>query len=169
MAERDLAALWDAHCRYEFETRDLDATMASMVAEPYVNHVPTMTGGVGHDQLRRFYRRHFIGANPPDATLSLVSRTFCFTHDIEIDWMLPGVAPTGARVEIPLVAIVKFEGDKLAHEHIYWDQASVLVQVGLLDPAGLPIAGQETARKVLDKSLPSNSLMAAWGDGRAES
>jgi carboxymethylenebutenolidase len=157
MAERDLAALWDAHCRYEFETRDLDATMASMVAEPYVNHVPTMTGGVGHDQLRRFYRRHFIGANPPDTTLTLVSRTvgadslvdemiFSFTHTSEVDWMLPGVAPTGARVEIPLVAVVKFEGDKLAHEHIYWDQASVLAQVGLIDPAGLPTAGRETAR-----------------------
>ena len=115
MAERDLAALWDAHCRYEFETRDLDATMASMVAEPYVNHVPTMTGGVGHDQLRRFYRRHFIGANPPDTTLTLVSRTvgadslvdemiFSFTHTSEVDWMLPGVAPTGARVKIPLSA-----------------------------------------------------------------
>lgn len=179
MAERDLAALWDAHCRYEFETRDLDATMASMVAEPYVNHVPTMTGGVGHDQLRRFYRRHFIGANPVDTTLTLVSRTvgadslvdemlFSFTHTREVDWMLPGVAPTGARVSIPLVAIVKFEGDKLAHEHIYWDQASVLVQVGLLDPAGLPTAGQETAQKVLDKTLPSNTLMAAWTDGEDE-
>ncbi|HWD67477.1 MAG TPA: nuclear transport factor 2 family protein [Caulobacteraceae bacterium] len=173
MPERDLAALWDAHCRYEFETRDVDATMASMVAEPYVNHVPTMTGGVGHDPLRRFYRRHFIGANPPDTTLTPVSRTvganslvdemiFSFTHTSEVDWMLPGVAPTGARVEIPLVAIVKFEGDKLAHEHIYWDQASVLVQVGLLDPSGLPTAGQETARKVLDKTQPSNGLMTAW-------
>ncbi|HEY1416228.1 MAG TPA: nuclear transport factor 2 family protein [Caulobacteraceae bacterium] len=176
MADYDLAALWDAHCRSEFETRDLDATMASMVAEPYVNHVPTMTGGVGHEQLRRFYRHHFIGANPPDTTLTLISRTvgadslvdemlFSFTHTSEVDWMLPGVAPTGARVEIPLVAIVKFVGDKLAHEHIYWDQASVLVQVGLIDPAGLPTAGQETARKVLDKTLPSNELMAAWARG----
>jgi carboxymethylenebutenolidase len=79
--------------------------------------------------------------------------------------MLPGVAPTGRRVEIPLVAIVKFEGGKLAHEHIYWDQASVLAQIGALDPAGLPVAGLETAAKVLDKTLPSNTLMAAW-DGR---
>jgi carboxymethylenebutenolidase len=174
LSDHDLEALWDAHCRHEFETRDLDATMASMVAEPYVNHVPTMTGGVGHDQLRRFYKDHFIGANPPDTTLTLVSRTvgadslvdemlFAFTHTCEVDWMLPGVAPTGRRVEIPLVAIVKFEGDKLAHEHIYWDQASVLVQVGLIDPEGLPTAGQATARKVMDKTLPSNTLMAAWG------
>ena len=62
----DLVALWEAHCRYEFETRDVDATMATMVAKPYVNHVPTMTGGVGHDQLKRFYKYHFIGGNPPD-------------------------------------------------------------------------------------------------------
>ena len=167
MAEHDLAALWDAHCRYEFETRDVDATMASMVAEPYVNHVPTMTGGVGQGQLRRFYANHFIGQNPPDTTLTLVSRTvgqdslvdemiFSFTHTSEVDWMLPGVAPTGRRVEIPLVAIVKFEGGKLAHEHIYWDQASVLAQLGLIDPAKLPAVGAESAGKVLDPTRPSH-------------
>jgi carboxymethylenebutenolidase len=169
----DLAALWEAHCRYEFETRDVDATMATMVAAPYVNHVPTMTGGVGHDALKRFYKYHFIGGNPPDTALTPVSRTvgadqivdemiFSFTHTSEVDWMLPGVAPTGRKVEVPLVAIVKFVGDKVAYEHIYWDQASVLVQVGLLEPAGLPVAGAETARKVVDKSLPSNRLMARW-------
>jgi carboxymethylenebutenolidase len=169
----DLAALWEAHCRYEFETRDVDATMATMVAAPYVNHVPTMTGGVGHDALKRFYKYHFIGGNPPDTALVPVSRTigvdqivdemiFSFTHTSEVDWMLPGIAPTGRKVEVPLVAIVKFVGDKVAHEHIYWDQASVLVQVGLLEPAGLPVAGAETARKVVDKSLPSNRLMARW-------
>ncbi len=170
MADHDLVALWEEHCRHEFETRDLDATMATMVEEPYVNHVPTMTGGVGHDALRRFYRDHFIGRNPPDTELVPVSRTvgtdslvdemiFRFTHMSEVDWMLPGVPPTGRRVEVPLVAIVQFRGGKLVHEHIYWDQASVLVQVGLLDPAGLPVAGIETARKVLDKTLPSNALM----------
>jgi len=78
--------------------------------------------------------------------------------------MLPGVAPTGKRVEIPLVAIVKFRGDKLYHEHIYWDQASVLVQIGLLDAAGLPVAGVETARKLLDETVPSNELMRRWHD-----
>ena len=87
---------------------------------------------------------------------------FCFTHDIEIDWMLPGVKPTGKRVEIPLVAIIKFRGDKLYNEHIYWDQASVLVQVGLLDPTGLPVAGAETATKVVDAARPSNELMTRW-------
>ena len=173
MPEHDLVALWEEHCRHEFETRDVDATMATMVSEPYVNHIPTMTGGVGHDQLRRFYKHHFIGGNPPDTELAPVSRTvgadqvvdemiFRFTHTTEIDWMLPGVAPTGRRVEVPLIAIVRFVDGKVAHEHIYWDQASVLVQVGLLDPAGLPVAGVEAAQKVMDNSRPSNALMARW-------
>jgi carboxymethylenebutenolidase len=169
----DLVALWEAHCRCEFETRDVDATMATMVSAPYVNHVPTMTGGVGHDQLKRFYKYHFIGGNPPDTALTPISRTvgadqivdemlFSFTHTSEVDWMLPGIAPTGHKVEVPLVAIVKFVDGKVAHEHIYWDQASVLVQVGLLEPKGLPVAGAETARKVVDKSQPSNALMTRW-------
>lgn len=173
--EFDYSYLWDKHCEYEFGTRDVAATMATMVAEPYVNHIPTMTGGVGHKELSRFYQHHFVNSNPPDTRLVPLSRTvgatqivdellFCFTHTTEIDWMLPGVAPTGKYVEIPLVAIVKFRGDKLYHEHIYWDQASVLVQVGLLDPAGLPTAGRETAAKLLDETLPSNTLMARWQD-----
>lgn len=173
MPDHDLVALWEAHTRTEFETRDVDGTMATMVAQPYVNHIPTMTGGVGHDQLKRFYKYHFIGANPPDTSMKLISRTvgesslvdemlFSFTHTSEIDWMLPGVAPTGHKVEIPLVAIVQFSGDKLVHEHIYWDQASLLVQIGLLDPKGLPVAGAETAHKAMDKTLPSNMLMANW-------
>ena len=172
MPEPDLVALWEAHCRYEFETRDVDATMASMTPEPYVNHVPTMTGGVGHDQLKRFYKYHFIGGNPPDTELKPISRTvgqdqivdemlFSFTHTSVIDWMLPGIAPTGRPVEVALVAIVRFRDGKVAHEHIYWDQASVLVQIGLLDPALLPVAGIESARKVVDKTLPSNAMMAA--------
>jgi len=169
----DYSKLWDKHCEYEFATRDVAATMATMVAEPYVNHIPTMTGGVGNAMLTRFYQSHFVNSNPPDTTLIPISRTigatqivdemlFCFTHTCEIDWMLPGVAPTGKRVEIPLVAIVKFRGDKLYHEHIYWDQASVLVQIGKLDPQGLPVAGIETARKLLNETQPSNTLMAAW-------
>ena len=169
----DLNALWEAHCRHEFGERDVDATMKTMVREPYVNHIPTMTGGVGHDQLKRFYTHHFVNSNPEDTKLIPISRTvgadrivdemlFCFTHTREIDWMLPGIPPTGKYVEIPLVAIVSFRGDKLYNEHIYWDQASVLVQIGKLDRAGLPVAGIETARKLLDKTLPSNTLMRAW-------
>ncbi len=94
---------------------------------------------------------------------------FCFTHDIEIDWMLPGIAPTGKRVETPLVAIVKFQGDKLFNEHIYWDQASVLVQIGMLSPKGLPIAGIETGQKLLDENLPSNHLMSKWNESEGKS
>ena len=181
MSKPDLVALWEAHCRHEFETRDVDATMATMVASPYVNHIPTMAGGVGHDELKRFYKYHFIGRNPDDVTMTLVSRTvgtntlvdefiFSFTHTTTVDWMLPGIAPTGRKVDIPMVAVVHFQGDKLVHEHIYWDQASVLVQIGKLDPTGLPVAGAATAHKVLDRALPSNELLAAeWktSEGRA--
>nr|WP_294502686.1 nuclear transport factor 2 family protein [uncultured Rhodopila sp.] len=177
MADHDLVALWETHCRYEFETRDVDATMATMVDQPYVNHIPTMTGGVGQHDLRHFYANHFIGVNPPDFTLDPVSRTVGadrlvdefvarFTHTTEIDWMLPGVAPTGRAVSVPMVAIVQFQGDKLVHEHIYWDQASVLVQIGLLDPAGLPVVGGDEARKVVDRNLPSNALMGALWKGK---
>jgi carboxymethylenebutenolidase len=178
----DLSALWETHTMHEFGTRDVDATMKTMVAQPYVNHIPTLTGGVGHDQLKRFYQRHFIPTTPKDTRLVPISRTigadrlvdemlFCFTHDIEIDWMLPGIAPTGKYVEIPLVAIVNFRGDKLYHEHIYWDQASVLVQIGLLDPkkSGLPIAGAETARKLVDENYPSNMLMKNWASSEGKS
>ena len=175
----DLSALWEQHTYLEFGARDAEATMRTMVPEPYVNHIPTMTGGVGHDRLLRFYKYHFIPKTPKDTRLVPVSRTigtdrivdemlFCFTHDIEIDWMLPGVAPTGKYVEIPLVAIVHFRGDKLYNEHIYWDQASVLVQIGLLDSKLLPAAGIETARKVLDPSLPSNTLMARWAESEGQ-
>jgi len=171
----DLSALWEKHTELEFATRSAEATMTTMVAEPYVNHIPTMTGGVGHRDLLRFYKNHFIPKTPQDTKLVPISRTigadrivdemlFCFTHDIEIDWMLPGVPPTGKYVEIPLVAIVRFRGDKLYNEHIYWDQASVLVQIGLLDPASLPVAGVATAKKLVDETLPSNTLMARWAE-----
>ncbi|WP_101675978.1 dienelactone hydrolase family protein [Alloalcanivorax mobilis] len=175
----DLSALWEEHTRQEFEIRDVSATMATMVAEPYVNHIPTMTGGVGYRQLSRFYQHHFVHGNPDDMQLVPVSRTvgasqvvdefiLSFTHDREIDWLLPGVAPTGKKVEIPMLGVIKFRGAKLYHEHIYWDQASVLVQVGLLDPTGLPVAGVETARKLLDETLPSNELMARWQESEGK-
>jgi carboxymethylenebutenolidase len=175
----DLSALWDKHCEYEFGTRNVDDTMSTMVAEPYVNHIPTMTGGYGYKDLHRFYLNHFVHGNPADTRLVPISRTvgadrvvdemlFCFTHDREIDWLLPGVPPTGKYVEIPLIAIINFRGDKLYNEHIYWDQASVLVQIGVLKPDGLPVAGVETARKLVDPSLPSNTLMARWSQSGTE-
>ena len=165
-----LSNLWDEHMRHEFATHNTEDTLATMVDDAYVNHIPVLTGGVGKDALREFYSKRFIPQMPPDTEVTPVSRTigtdqlvdemiFKFTHTMRMDWMLPGIPPTGKRVEVPLVAIVRFRGDKLAHEHIYWDQASVLVQLGLLDPARLPVAGIETARKVLDNTLPSNALM----------
>lgn len=169
-AQERLSQLWDDHVRHEFSTRHTENTLATMVEDAYVNHIPVLTGGVGHGELSEFYSKRFIPQMPPDTEMVPVSRTigedqlvdemvFKFTHTIPMDWMLPGVAPTGKRVEIPLVAIVRFKGGKLAHEHIYWDQASVLVQIGLLDPAQLPVVGVETAHKVLDPSLPANELM----------
>ncbi|MGF6275783.1 carboxymethylenebutenolidase [Massilia sp. UYP11] len=169
----NLSDLWEQHVYQEFVKRDVPATMATMVAEPYVNHIPTLTGGVGSRQLARFYQHHFVHGNPADMRMIPISRTvgalqvvdefiMCFTHDQEIDWMLPGVAPTGKYVEIPMIGIISFRGDKLYHEHIYWDQASVLVQIGLLDPALLPVSGIEQARKLLDETIPSNRLMARW-------
>jgi carboxymethylenebutenolidase len=175
----DLEALWEQHTTYEFVKRDVAATMQTMVTEPYVNHIPVMTGGVGQRDLSRFYAHHFIPKCPADIKLVPISRTIgadrlvdemlvCFTHDVEIDWMLPGVPPTGRYVEVPTVAIVNFRGDKLYHEHIYWDQASVLVQIGLLDPKGLPVAGVESAKKLLDETRPSNTLMQCWAESAAD-
>lgn len=168
--QQSLNDLWEEHIRDEFATRDTTATLDTMVPDAYVNHVPVMTGGVGREQLREFYSRHFIPRMPPDTEIVPVSRTigsdrlvdemvFRFTHTIEMDWMLPGIAPTGKRVECPLVVIVHFREGKLAHEHIYWDQASVLVQLGLLDPSNLPVVGRETALKLTNASLPSNELI----------
>ena len=159
MPERDLSALWEEHTAHEFTTRDTEATLATMVEDAYVNHVPVLTGGAGKEALRAFYSRDFIPCMPPDTKLTPVSRTvgeqqlvdemiFSFTHTQEMPWMLPGVAPTNRHVEVALVAIVAFRDGKLAHEHIYWDQASVLKQIGLLTGAGLPVAGAESARKV---------------------
>ena len=159
MPDTDLSTLWEEHTRHEFATRDTESTLATMVEEAYVNHIPVMTGGNGKTALREFYSRDFIPSMPPDTTLTPISRTvghdqlvdemiFSFTHTQEMPWMLPGIAPTHRRVEVALVAIVRFKGDKLAHEHIYWDQASVLKQIGLLTDTSLPVCGVEAARKV---------------------
>lgn len=169
-AQETLRHLWEEHVRYEFATHNTEDTLATMVDDAYVNHVPVLTGGVGRNELREFYSKRFIPQMPPDTEMIPVSRTiseeqlvdemvFKFTHTIRMDWMLPGVAATGKRVEVPLVAIIRFRDGKLAHEHIYWDQASVLVQLGLIDSSKLPVAGVETARKVLDPTLAANVLM----------
>lgn len=151
-------------------TGDIEATMATMTDEPYVNHVPLLAGGVGQQGVLDFYTDHLVGKIfPPDIQITTVSRTVgedqlveevvaTFTHTVPIDWLLPGVDPTNKPVEMAAVIIIKFEDNKIAHEHIYWDQASILVQVGLLDPTGLPVSGVEEARKVLDPTAPSRVL-----------
>jgi carboxymethylenebutenolidase len=173
-AQQALSDIWDEHVRDEFATKDAAGTLDTMVPDAYVNHIPVLTGGVGREQLQEFYSKRFIPQIPADTEIVPISRTVGserlvdelivrFTHDIEMDWMLPGIAPTGKRVEVATVAVITFRDGKLFSEHIYWDQASVLVQLGLLDPSKLPVAGVETARKLIDPSLPSNQLMERSG------
>jgi carboxymethylenebutenolidase len=169
----DLGAVFDNHVAAEFVDMDLEATMATMTDDPYVNHVPVMTGGVGFEDVRRFYGDHFIGKWPNDIEITPVSRTvgqdqvvdelvLSFTHDMEMPQLLPGVAPTGKHVRLAFCVVVGFAGGKVAHEHIYWDQASLLVQVGLLDPARLPVTGAEQAENVLNpRAHPLNELIRA--------
>jgi carboxymethylenebutenolidase len=170
----DLPSLWENHAYQEFGARDADATIETMVDHPYVNHVPSMTGGTGRTELRHFYQHYFVDVHPDDYGIQPVSRTVgvnrivdemvvSFTHDRMMDYVLPGIAPTGRKVTIAATGIVSFRGDKIRHEHLYYDQASLLVQVGLLDPALFPVVGAEQAAKVLDPaSVPANGIMKTW-------
>lgn len=141
--------------------KDLETTLATMTSDPHINNIPTIIGGMGLEGVKKFYGSLIPSGKffPPDVEIVPVSRTidehqlvdeiiFKFTHSTEIGWMLPHIALTGKRVEIPLVVIVGFSNHKITHEHIYWDQASVLTQIGLLKPNGLPIHGIETAKKM---------------------
>jgi carboxymethylenebutenolidase len=166
VSQKAMTDLFQKHVDAEM-AGDLETTMATMTDNPYVNHVPTMVGGVGREGVLTFYRDHLVGKFfPPDVKMSNVSRTvgdtqvveelaISFTHTTAIDWLLPGIAPTGKPVEMAVAVIVGFKDGKISHEHIYWDQAGVLVQVGLLDPKGLPVTGAESARKVVDPKLPA--------------
>ena len=167
--EGTLSSAWDQHLASEFAAKSADQALATMTAEPYVNVVPLMIGARGRIELLDFYANHFLSQIPPDMEMVTVSRTIGegrvvdeiiarFTHSIRMDWLLPGIPPTGKRVEFPFVVIVQFEGDKVAHEHLYWDQASVLVQVGLLDRK-LPVRGGEIAAQVQNPSQPMNELI----------
>jgi carboxymethylenebutenolidase len=169
--QRAMVDLWEEHLKSEFQDKSARASCDTMVADPYVNHVPVLTGGVGRPQLEHFYGTYFIPSMPDDVQLVPISRTvgynrivdefvFSCTHTNEMDWLLPGVKPTGRRLELVTVVVVAFENGKIHHEHIHWDQASALVQLGLIDPKNLPVAGVESAHKMLDpKSVPSNLLM----------
>ena len=136
--EETLARVWDQHVGAEFGARSADQALETMTADPYVLNVPLMVGGRGRQGVHDYYANYFVSHFPPDIELVPVSRTIGqdqlveemimrFTHTIRVDWLLPGIAPTGKRAELPFVAIIKFDGDKIAHEHLYWDQASVLV------------------------------------------
>jgi len=153
------AALFEAHMQAELNG-DLDATMATMVEDPHLINLASGTGGQGAEGVREFYATQLIGQFfPPDVEFISISRTvdgerlvdelvIRFTHTTAIGHLLPGVAPTGRRVEMALVVIVGVREGKVAYEHIYWDQAGLLVQLGLLDPSGLPI-GLDTASRLL--------------------
>lgn len=168
--QQAMAAQWDAHTRAEFSEHSLEHTLATMTLDPFVNHVPVITGGVGLEQVRHFYGTYFIPCQPPDTEITFLSRTVGenrlvdelvhkFTHTIEMPWLLPGVAPTGRHVELAVIVVVEFQDGKIAGERIYWDQASLLVQVGLLDASKFPVWGAEVAHKMRDPSRPSNGLI----------
>ena len=169
--QREMVEMWERHMAAEFKAKSVDATLATMTSDPFLNHVPVMTGGIGYDDIRHFYSTYFLPGHPPDTEVVPVGRTVGndrivdelihkFTHTIEMPWILPGIKPTGRRVEVAVVVVVQFKDGKIAGERIYWDQASVLAQIGLIDKEKLPVTGIEASRKVIDPSNePSNSLI----------
>jgi carboxymethylenebutenolidase len=174
LTESILTEVWEEHTAQEFVHKDVDATMRTMAAAPHVITVPLAMGGRGWNGVRDYYIRHFIGRTPHDLRLEPLSRTadaervvdemvVSFTHDIEMPWILPGIAPTGRRVEIPFVAVVAFRDGKVESEHIYWDQASVLAQIGLLPSSGLPVMAAGQAKALLDPAASLNTLVTSTG------
>ena len=169
--QQAMVEIWERHTAAEFEEKSINATMATMTSDPFVNHVPVMTGGVGSSEVLHFYSTYFIPGHPPDTEVVPVARTVGddrvvdelihkFTHTIEMPWILPGVPPTGKRVEVAVIVVVQFKDGKIAGERIYWDQASVLAQVGMIDAEKLPATGIEASRKVVDPAQePSNRLI----------
>jgi carboxymethylenebutenolidase len=143
LSPRQLEELWAEHLKGEFATKDVEATLATMVEDAYVNHMPVNTGGRGKAALRVFYRDDFIPSWPDDLQMTPVNRVIgvgqlvdelrvTFTHSKPMPWLLPNLPPTGKPIALDIVVVVQFRGDKLACERIYWDHATVLRQVGLL-------------------------------------
>ena len=143
LSPQQLEQLWAEHLKGEFETKDVEATLETMVEDAYVSHMPVNTGGRGKEALRAFYRDDFIPSWPDDLQMTPVNRVvgegqlvdelhLTFTHSIPMPWFLPQVLPTHKKVAVDFVVVVQFRGDKLACERIYWDHATVLRQVGLL-------------------------------------
>ncbi|MGH9208736.1 MAG: nuclear transport factor 2 family protein [Acidimicrobiales bacterium] len=170
--EQMMIDTWEAHTAAEFESKDADAALATMTAYPVLIHVPVGTGATGRGALRAFYRDIFIPQVPPDLSLRLLSRSVTadrlidefileFTHTVQIDWLVPGITPTGRYVAVPNVGVITFEGDRISSEHIYWDQASVLAQLGVLDRR-LPVLGDAQSARLLDLDAPANELIAQF-------
>jgi len=147
LSPQQLELLWAEHLKGEFESKDVEATLATMVEDAYVNHMPVSTGGRGKDALRAFYRDDFIPSWPEDLQMTPVNRVvgegqlvdelhLTFTHSKPMPWLLPNVAPTKKKIAMDVVVVVQFRGDKLACERIYWDHAAVLRQADLLKVEG---------------------------------
>ena len=143
-----MLSTWQQHTQAEFALKDADAALATMTASPYVLCMPTGSGGTGREAVRDFYANHFLPSIPPDFGLASVSQIFAqdhiveefvvsFTHTLKMDWILPGVPITGRKTEFPLVGVIRFEKGKVAGEHLYWDQATVLSQLGI---PNIPVA-----------------------------
>jgi len=145
LSSQQLEQLWAEHLKGEFETKDVEETLATMVADASVTHMPVNTGGRGKEALRIFYRDDFIPSWPDDLEMKPVNRVVgdaqlvdelhvTFTHSKPMNWFLPNVPPTHKKIAVDFVVVVQFRGDKLACERIYWDHAAVLRQAGLLKP-----------------------------------
>lgn len=156
MPEQDLAALLEDHRKAELEARDVEGTLATMTESPYIFFIATLTGGNGVEAVRKFYTT-MLSQLPSDMQWIPLSRTMgrdqaviesilSFTHDIAVDWILPGIPPTGKRVQIPMAIVFSYENSKLKSERVYWDLASTLVQLGLLNAPDLPVSAAEAAQ-----------------------
>lgn len=150
MNRDQMVELWEQHAASEFAFKDADLAVATMVDDAIVMHLPTMSGGMGKENLRHYYADVFIPGIPADTTNELIARSVgdnllveefivTMTHDQDIPFLLPGLEPTNKTIEVPTVVIVKFRGDLMESERLYWDQATVLSQLGLIDPS-LPFA-----------------------------
>ena len=142
--QQAMLATWQQHNYAEFVLRDADAALATMTENPYVLLIASGTGGSGRAGVREFYANQFLPNVPPDWELTSLSQVFGndriieefvirFTHTINMDWMLPGLQATGRRAEFAFVGIIQFQAGKVANERLYWDQATVLSQLGILD------------------------------------
>ncbi len=167
--ERKLIEVWEAHTAAEFDLKDADAAIATMTDHPVLIHVPVNTGATGREAVRKFYAEIFIPQAPPDLELQLLTRSvgqdriidefiLHFTHTLRMDWFAPGIEATGRKLAVPHVGIISFEGGKISSEHIYWDQASVLTQLGVLNDA-LPVLGVTQCDRLLDVNAPVNQLI----------